>query len=725
MTGVYYINESHQKDRLIAALGYGSAKSNSIDLSDLYHQPAPSPSASTNLPGGIRHIWNGMNPLHRSSIDICLLPTRAYIMPSSGIKVKPSQLIGSLQAMNRPLLPRIKPIFYLLKIVVLPQLATAFLLWLILLYLLKDADLLDAQRERAEVDDVELEEMSNDAGRIPSTRLGQTIRQSEADTIPTIDYTDILQIWTDQSASLVVIADSDNKMRILEDDKTLSVAFATYPGQRDCVHLDRQGKLLAIASSNGKVQIYDMKSNRTASRAAFSFDYSVATTSPPYGVLVVVSSNPFAASWSVVTVHQDGTMLSHKPEQDRPKLIDGSNRAPFEGRKLFARDGAGDVPRFAILASEDTVEEWECIAEDGWVLRARNVNEGVIITDSALLSFAGDDFWFTATANGSIQLSTFPDNHVLHQLDVTDQSITQIRVISPQSETCERCLLFKGTLPCDLVCWTETTVGRSRLSFESPGFEVCMCSRHPGGRASVSRPVDTTPLRPFSSISRKASQPGSAVKQRSTSPSPLSKHGRLSVENGTLGSGLSARRRAESEDDSSTSGPDTGPRREWVVHAINTDIWHTNRGTAILLPSSHILVAISKTKREWQATFVDLNALGTQDSELSVPLELILQSTKSSGNARRFNKPNNFTRLAFASVKSVAAGANTVLFGQGNTLIRLQLSKPVESMTSLSRRASALFTVPPSANGTISTFGTRQIRTPIPLKLNGNSIAYT
>lgn len=647
-------------------------------------------------------------------------------MPSSGIKVKPSQLIGSLQAMNRPLLPRIKPIFYLLKIVVLPQLATAFLLWLVLLYLLKDADLLDAQRERAEVDDVELEEMSmTEAVRIPGTRLGQIVKQSEADTIPTIDYTDILQIWTDQSASLVVIADSDNKMRILEDDKTLSVAFATYPGERDCVHLDRQGKLLAIASPNGRVRIYDMKSNRTAPRAVCTSEYSVATTSPPYGVLVVASSNPFATSWSVVTVHRDGTMLSHKPERDSPKLIDGSNRAPFGDRKLFARDGADDIPRFAILASENTVEEWECIAEDGWVLRARNVIEGAIITDSALLSFAGDDFWFTATANGFIQLSTFPDNHLLHRFNVTDQPITRLRVISPQSETCERCLLFKGTLPCDLLYWTDNTVGRSRLSFESPGFEVCMCSRHPGGRASVSRPVDTTPLRPFSSISRKAGQPGSAVKQRSTSPSPLSKHGRLSVENGSLAIGLTARRRADSEDDSSASGPDTGLRREWVVHTIHTDLWHTYRGTAILLPASHTLVAISKAQREWQTTFVDLNALGTQDSELSVPVELVLQSTKSSGNARRSITPTNFTRLAFASVKSVAAGANTVLFGQGNTLIRLQLPKPVESMTSLSRRASALFSVPPSANGTISTFGTRQVRTPIPLKLNGNSIAYT
>lgn len=251
-----------------------------------------------------------------------------------------------------------------------------------------------------------------------------------------------------------------------------------------------------------------------------------------------------------------------------------------------------------------------------------------------------------------------------------------------------------------------------------------MCSRHPGGRASVSRPIDSTPIRPFSSISRKTGQPGSAIKQRSTSPSPISRHDRLSVEHGSLTNSLSASRRTESEDDSSTSTPESNLRREWVVHAVGQNEWPTPRGTAVLLPALHLLVAISKMNREWQATLVDLNALGAPDSELPIPVEWILQFAKSS-DGRRIQKPSNFTRLAFASVKSVAAGTNTILFGQGNTLVRLQLPKPVESTASISRRASALFTVPPSANGTINSFGSRQVRTPIPLRLNGNSMVYT
>lgn len=674
----------------------------------------------------MQQIWNGMNPNHRNSIDICLLPTRAYILSSPGIKVQPSQLIGSLKAMNRPMLPQVKPVFYLLKIVVLPQAATAFLLWLVLLFLLKDADLLDAQRERAEVDDVEQEDISlPNSSPIPSTKLGQILKQSETDTIPTVDYTDILHIWTDPSASLVVIADSDNNMRILERDKTMSVSFAIYPGQKECVHLDRQGNLLAIADSNGKVQIYDMKNIKTAPRAAFTFEYTIVTSSPPYGVVIVDNINPFATPWSVVTVHRDGTMLSHSPDQSHPRLIARNEPlTPFESTKLFARDRTDGMPRFAILTSENTVEEWERINDDSWAMVAQNEMDNAIITDCLMVSFAGDDFWFTASEGGTIQLSTFPENQILQEWTVSDEAITKIRVVFPDADPCERCALLKSSSPCDLVYWTQSTVGRTRLSFESPGFEVCMCSRHPGGRASVSRPIDSTPMRPFTSITRRAVQPGSATKQRSTSPSPLSKHARLSIETGSLVSGLAASHRTESEEETLVNVPDTSPRRDWVVHRISQDMWHTCQGTAILLPALHMLVALGKVRRDWQATFVDLNALGTQDSELSLPVEMILESTKSSESARSTREHNDFTRLAFASIKSAATGAGTILFGQGNTLIRLQLPKPIKSTTSPSRRASAVFIVPPSANGSTSNFGSRQTRTPIPLKLNGTSIAY-
>jgi hypothetical protein len=723
VTGVYYINESHQKDRLMTALGYGLTRTNSIDLTDLYRQPAPSTtSAASHLPSYIQNVWTALNPYHLRSVDICLLPTRAYILPSLDIKVKPSQLIGSLKAMNRPLLPRIKPIFYLLKIVVLPQLLTAFLLWLVLRFLLKDAELLDAQRERADIDDVEQEEaLSPNTSQLPSTKLGAMVKQTEATCIPTIGYTDILDIWTNEAASVVVIADSDHKMRILEQDQTMSVAFATYPGHRDLVYLDSQGKLLAMAFGNGNVHLYDTRSLKGTSKATFTWDYTTITKSPPCGILIVNNIDFFANSWSILTLHVDGSILSYSAGQSGPTLIASPNThdAP---RRLLARQRR-DWPRFAVSTSPNYVEEWECIGDNGWAVTGRITMPDSVITDCELISIGGDDFWLLATNDGTVQLSTFPENQVLYESTVTDEPIIKVRALSPSADPCGRCALPKTSLPVDLVYWTKSTVGHCRLSFELPYIEVCMCARHPGGRASLSRPLDGTPARAFASVSKKVIQPGSASKQRSTSPSPNSRHGRLSVESGLLLGGRASGSRTDSEEETLITASDPGARRDWVVHLVGTGMWNVHRGVAILLPALNLLLAIGKVKREWQATLIDLEAINMPDSELSLPVEAILRSDGEIESARHDRFTGKFRRLAFASIKNAAAGTHTILFGQGNALIRLQLPKPVEDATSLSRRVSGVFSVPPSANSTASSFGGRQIRSPIPLKLNGNSIS--
>jgi len=62
--------------------------------------------------------------------------------------MRPADLRKLSLPTSRIILPRLKPLFYLFKVVVLPQAVTAGTLYMILLYLLKDRDLLDAQRNR-------------------------------------------------------------------------------------------------------------------------------------------------------------------------------------------------------------------------------------------------------------------------------------------------------------------------------------------------------------------------------------------------------------------------------------------------------------------------------------------------------------------------------------------------------------------------------------------------
>ncbi|KAJ9106157.1 hypothetical protein QFC21_001300 [Naganishia friedmannii] len=719
VTGVYYINESHQKDRLARILGYGLARSDkSIDLTELYYEPAPTQAAMvSNLPDSMQRLWHTLNPNQQPSINVCVFPTRAFIIPSADVKITPSQLIGSLERMSRPLLPRIKPLFYLLKVVILPQLVTAFLLWLVLLYLLKDADLLDAQGDRANVDDAEDEQTpSDDNGPMPGTRLGQIVRQATSNAIPTIDLADVLEIWTDEASLVVVVADSDNKMRVVEDDMAMSVAFADYPGRRECVNLGQQGKRLAVAGRGGMVRIFDVKQIRSSTNNASTFDCSLVTASAPRMVLLLDNTSPFSIDCSAVTIHGNGMILLHTSANIQPVVLRDALQSTAESFKLFARETANGSTRFAASAPDGTVEEWQSI-NGSWTITGRVHLDSVSIVNDCLLSkFAGDQFWFTASDEGNMQLSSYPDNHVIQTWKLSDDPITKLDIAHSDPEPCTRCSLFQNSLTCDVLYWTHSAVGRTALSFELPSTEVCTCNRHPGGRASLSRPVDHTPLRTYGTAKRQ-SHSGSSHKHRSTSPSPLSKQSQLSVDHNTLLGAPGTHSRTESEEEMLLHSSDGNAQREWTVHRVSHKVWHMHRGTAVYLSAVKLLVILGKAKRDWQATLVDLNDVAETDAELSLPLGMVLRPTKSLDSVARPSK-QKMTKLAFSSIKSAAAGGRTILFGQGNVLIRLQVPA-VNDASSVKRRVSTVFTVPQSANGTLSS---RSAHTPIPLRLNGTGI---
>lgn len=85
-----------------------------------------------------------------ASLAIARAPITKLIWPSEGYNISPASIVQYDLSLARPYLPRIRPVFQFIKIVIIPQCATAFLLWLLLLFLLKDTQLLDARRDRAE-----------------------------------------------------------------------------------------------------------------------------------------------------------------------------------------------------------------------------------------------------------------------------------------------------------------------------------------------------------------------------------------------------------------------------------------------------------------------------------------------------------------------------------------------------------------------------------------------
>jgi WD40 repeat protein len=93
-------------------------------------------------------FWRSLNPQGLGSVRISQPPSTIVVLPRVGHSLLPADLRKLSLPTKTFKLPRLEPLWYWVKMGLLPQVATAFALYGLLLYLLKDTDLLDAQRNR-------------------------------------------------------------------------------------------------------------------------------------------------------------------------------------------------------------------------------------------------------------------------------------------------------------------------------------------------------------------------------------------------------------------------------------------------------------------------------------------------------------------------------------------------------------------------------------------------
>ncbi|WVQ79132.1 hypothetical protein IAT38_001227 [Cryptococcus sp. DSM 104549] len=155
--------------------------------SSSFHFPTPTPTPFHTTPADLPHLspadkfWRALNPHGWPFIRVVVPPASLIVLPKTGHHMLPKDIRKLSLPTSRLVLPRLKPLFYLFKVVVLPQAVTAFALYALCLYLLKDADLLDAQRDRlGRVDDRGEESESPGSAKSKSkfgtTSLGGALR---------------------------------------------------------------------------------------------------------------------------------------------------------------------------------------------------------------------------------------------------------------------------------------------------------------------------------------------------------------------------------------------------------------------------------------------------------------------------------------------------------------------------------------------------------------------
>ncbi|KAF5372883.1 hypothetical protein D9758_001558 [Tetrapyrgos nigripes] len=160
----------------------------------------------------------------------------------------------------------VKVVFWLMKIMVLPIAATTFVLWLLVLYLLKDAELLDAQKLHSEPEPSE-----------PKEDPSALEHQVTFSTLPRAFASDVELIATSANGRVIISVGLHNEVIIWQmslhkqfsidtSDILLRAASSSLATSTlTCVAMDDKGEFCAVGTGAGVIAVWDIRKGRIRS----------------------------------------------------------------------------------------------------------------------------------------------------------------------------------------------------------------------------------------------------------------------------------------------------------------------------------------------------------------------------------------------------------------------------------------------------------------------------
>jgi len=227
-------------------------------------------------------LWRHINPTGLRSFSLTLPAPIAVVVSTGAGQPSPAAYLASVRAPLRSVFSDRAPIAWFLQVVFLPIAATTFVVYIILRFLLKDAELLDAQRDRLELgeewDDAEDEpHAATDAHRQPTLRTLPTAHQADISLLAT-STTKLLSIGFD---GIALVWSRDDPT-----DEGMPLPLDLEADRATLAALDGPGCYCAVATAKGAVRIWLLGSR-------FTQPTLVAYLAAPGGLSSAVSSISF------------------------------------------------------------------------------------------------------------------------------------------------------------------------------------------------------------------------------------------------------------------------------------------------------------------------------------------------------------------------------------------------------------------------------------------------
>ncbi|KAL7419633.1 hypothetical protein Q5752_005546 [Cryptotrichosporon argae] len=418
-------------------------------------------------------FWHAINPFGHTSIHVHVAPALLLVLPHAGHRLSPSALMN-LSPPSRLSLARIKPILNIVKVFVVPQAISAFCLYILLLYLLKDADLLDAQRDRLGRGEVAHTDDDSDDGQRASGNAALQSRGMAAHVLPCSHESDVDLVACSQDGATVVTVASDDSICLWRfiDEARGTREMLVVAGLNDAVAavaVSADGSAIAVASPGGHVQLWTVPERGSA--------VAVAPTRTQLGKAQVTS----------IAFHEGPATLDDpfalpSPVSKRPSLL-----AALSDGSVISIDDKGDAV--------DVVPAFDATGGPVQMLRMRD--ELVLVSSSALWPRieAGQqacDVVAVGYESGLIEVFDFNTGASLVTLGQAGQPLKAV-VIASSPTRCTTCTIQSDGL--FVISSTGTATYIDRLLPRTDVLCRCASNRRPSGAHGVGDEAEPTRVR--------------------------------------------------------------------------------------------------------------------------------------------------------------------------------------------------------------------------------------
>ncbi|KAK7006764.1 sterol regulatory element binding protein cleavage-activating protein [Favolaschia claudopus] len=400
-------------------------------------------------------------------------------------------------------------LFWVLKIVVLPITLTTTALWGLLLYLLKDAELLEAQRNRPDID----------APDVPEEEDGSAFEgHISFSTLPRAFSSDVELITSSQDGSIVVSVGMQNEVIIwrlssrvhaaidVTDVLLRSPSTSSASSTLTCVAVNAAGTYCAVGTGAGNVAVWSIGNDSvhplpplslgTSSAGVVDIQFLSPNTplvppipppTPPQSEpsspterqapvsLVAVYESGMAAKWSVGNT-VEATYFTPSP---RASLI----------KTLLLRVPQAEGVLVGFCMNDGTLELTEVQSAQALALSENSISVGSpadIVTNAhvCLVDVGGSSRLVAAavTESGTVSFWDGGTGELIHILNESHARIDHLRISPTPSGLCPSC----GKLPFDgffLAFSAENIVHFFRI-FLSDQARRCCCNVHLPRRVS-------------------------------------------------------------------------------------------------------------------------------------------------------------------------------------------------------------------------------------------------